>query len=368
MFAHAEFNPELVSMPVSVYDLSAIQDLGRRCACEPEAVRGFLNRFCKRHHSFEESLQALPESSRARFAGGVRARFLRRVSGCSSTLDAAWKTVFRTDDHGYVESVLMCTPHGRTSLCLSCQIGCPAECSFCASGRVPFVRGLTRDEILDQVVAGYAFCIDRGLHLRNILFMGMGEPFLVPESVFGALAVLTDARGFNLSGRQILVSTCGIPSGMRRLGEAFPEVGLAVSLHTAEQEKREQLMPIARKHSLVALRGALEDVTATLKRPVMVEYVLLDGVNDSIVDARLLGRFLRGLPVYINLLSHNPVPGSDSLLPSPKSCFDVFSDHLQEKGFKVTRRYSHGRDIAAACGQLAGACTRQAKADRGGRE
>jgi 23S rRNA (adenine2503-C2)-methyltransferase len=230
---------------------------------------------------------------------------------------------------------------------------------------------LTCAEILDQVIQAKQLLLAEGRGLRNVVFMGMGEPLHNEEAVHAALELLLSPQHFALSPAHVLVSTVGIPAALVRCARRFPRVGLAVSLHSARQEVRERLIPLARRYPVDQLRAAMEEVTALRKRALMVEYMLLDGVNDGNRDAEELCAYLRGLPVHINLIPYNPIAqvppkgcGEDrtmiqrhdleaaELRGTPEPRQRQFADALKGSGYTVTVRYSLGKDIAAACGQL----------------
>jgi len=334
----------------SIHDPAALEAARRHAGIEPEALRRWRAAFLRRHMSFAESLAVFPAERRDAFAQAVCAQFLVLADRMVSEHDRATKLVFRTEDEQVLESVLMQTESGRTSLCISSQVGCPCMCSFCATGSLPFARNLTVDEILDQVVQSARLAEGQ---LRNVVFMGMGEPLLNLPNVRRALTALLAPRIFGLAERRVMVSTCGLPAAMTELIAAFPGIGLGLSLHAARQDVREQLMPIAKRHHLRELRAALEVIATVAKREIMLEVLLLKGINDGPADADALVAFARDLPVYINLLTYNPIPNRTDLRPAAEESYRLFTERLETAGHKVTRRYSHGSDIAAGCGQLA---------------
>jgi 23S rRNA (adenine2503-C2)-methyltransferase len=212
-----------------------------------------------------------------------------------------------------------------------------------------FTRNLTAAEILDQVTQANRLIRAEGRVIRNVVFMGMGEPLLNLDPVFEAVEFLKSAPFFNLSASRITVSTVGIPAAMERFVQRQPEVQLALSLHSARQEVRERLMPQARKYPLDQLRQAL--VGAARSGRVMIEYLMLDGVNDGEEDLHALTAYLAGIPVHINIIPFNEYAGSN-LRGTPLPRREQFANHLKAAGFDTTLRYSLGSDIAAACGQL----------------
>lgn len=212
-----------------------------------------------------------------------------------------------------------------------------------------FTRNLTRAEILDQVTQANRMLRPEGRSIRNVVFMGMGEPLLNIESVFAAVEFLRNPALFNLADSRITVSTVGIPDAMEKFIETFPRAQLALSLHSARQEVRQRMMPQARTYPLEQLRKTL--VAASAHGKVMIEYLMLAGVNDREEDFQALEKYLKGLPVHINLIPFNEYPGSN-LRGTSESVRKAFGDRLKAAGFDTTLRYSMGSDIAAACGQL----------------
>jgi len=213
-------------------------------------------------------------------------------------------------------------------------------------------RNLTAAEILDQLVQAGELLKVEGGQVRNIVFMGMGEPFHNEEQLYAALDVLVDPACFNVNPRRLMISTVGIPSAMVRCALRYPEARLALSLHSAREDVRREIMPIAQRHSLAELRDALVRVTAITQHEVMIEYLMLAGVNDTQCDAEELIEYLGEIPVHVNLIPYNPIADAPHLLGSPQSRVEEFSAALKAAGLQVTTRYSLGSDIAAACGQL----------------
>jgi 23S rRNA (adenine2503-C2)-methyltransferase len=247
-----------------------------------------------------------------------------------------------------VEAVLLRIASGRTSLCISSQVGCAADCRFCATGKLGFIRNLTAAEMLDQVLLAKRLLRDEGRTLRNVVVMGMGEPLRNEENLFQCLETLRDPRFFNLSENHLMVSTVGIPDAMLRFAKRFPNIQLALSLHSARQEVRERIMPVAKFQTLEKLKAVFPTIGT-----MMIEYLMLKGINDGPEDLAALIDFLRGTNAHINLIQFNPHPGAP-FEPVSEEVRKAFGDALKKAGFKTTLRYSLGDDIAAACGQLAG--------------
>ncbi len=284
---------------------------------------------------------------------------LELVERRDSALDGASKLLFATRSGERIESVVLRYATGRTSLCISSQVGCAAACAFCATGRMGLVRSLTAAEILDQVVQSNRLLAKEGVRVRNIVFMGMGEPFHNEAAVGEALTALATPALFDYSPQRLLVSTVGVPDAMLRFAQRFPSTNLALSLHSAIDAKRAERMPIAMRAgaNIDDLRAAVREVNRIQERPVMIEYVMLEGWNDGEDDLEALAHWLDGLDVHVNLIPYNAidVDGAASSRPIVGTALPLresFGAELKRRGFKVTLRYSLGRDIAAACGQL----------------
>ena len=211
---------------------------------------------------------------------------------------------------------------------------------------------LSRDEILDQIIQANRQLLAEGRSIRNVVFMGMGEPLLNEAEVYQALDVLLSPRCFDISPAHVIVSTVGIPNAMIRCAERFPRMGMALSLHSARQEQRECLIPFARRYPLDVIRTAMEKVTSIQRQPLMIEYLLLDGWNDTDLDLDELIAYLHGLRVHINLIPYNSIRDGAGLIGTIAERRRSFAAALTAAGFTVTVRYSLGTDIAAACGQL----------------
>jgi 23S rRNA (adenine2503-C2)-methyltransferase len=224
------------------------------------------------------------------------------------------------------------------------------KCGFCATGAIGFKRNMTASEIVNQVVFAGKRLKAAGSSLSNIVFMGMGEPLENYDEVCRVIEILLSVYGFHLAGKRVTVSTSGVVPRMLALSERFP-VSIAVSLNAARDDLRSMLMPINRKYPLKELIGAMRKIPLHRGRKVTVEYVLLQGVNDSTADAREVARILKGIPVKVNLIPFNAHEFGNFVSP-PRSVADAFRDILVEKGLLAITRGRRGDDIRAACGQL----------------
>ena len=337
---------------VSIHDPSALEEVRHRLRIEPNYLRRLLNDLCKKHRPFDDALRQLPEAQRAAFGRDIGTRFLELDAQHDSMLDGATKLLYRTAAGQTIESVILRIDTGRTSLCVSSQVGCAVRCSFCATGQMGVAVNLTRDEIVDQVVQTNRLLAAEDRAVRNVVFMGMGEPLHNEDEVYAAVEILASPRYFNLEPTRLLVSTVGIPDAMIRCATRFPRLGMALSLHSARQDRRERIIPLARRFPLDRLREAIAEVTAIQKRPLMIEYLLLADVNDTDDDVTALIEYLAELPVHINLIPYNPIDEGRGLVGTPSTRRREFGERLRAAGFTVRVRYSLGKDIAAACGQL----------------
>jgi 23S rRNA (adenine2503-C2)-methyltransferase len=213
-------------------------------------------------------------------------------------------------------------------------------------------RNLTAAEILDQVVLAGERLAAEGRVVRNVVFMGMGEPFHTEPALYEVVSALLAPELFHYPPRRILISTVGIPDAMIRCARRFPQVNLALSLHSVHQSVREQLIPLAAKYSLDKLRAAVARVNEIQHNTVMIEYLMLAGLNDSVADAHELALWLTGLDVHVNLIPYNPINSAPHLRTTDRAERDAFAEILRTAGYVTTIRYSLGADVAAACGQL----------------
>lgn len=267
--------------------------------------------------------------------------------------DGTRKAIFGLHDGNQVEAVLI--PSGsRLTACVSSQAGCALGCTFCATGKLGFTRNLTAGEIFDQAFG----LLKPGEALSNIVFMGMGEPFLNYGEVTAAIDRITGPDGQGMSPQRITVSSVGIPKMIRKMADDRPRYHFALSLHAATDEKRDRIIPFNRQHPLAEVRDAMIHYHKTTGKRFTIEYILLGNFNDSSADASALARFCKNFPVKINLIEYNAVPET-GFYGATKEQTVRFAASLEKLNLVVNIRESRGRDIAAACGQLAGQRIRQ---------
>lgn len=267
--------------------------------------------------------------------------------------DGTIKSAFQLHDKHLIEGVLIPTEE-RSTACVSCQVGCSLSCSFCATGFLNRERNLTVAEIYDQVVLINRQSIESlGRGLTNIVFMGMGEPMLNYANVLGAIEKITAEDGLNMSAKRITVSTAGIAKMIKKLADDNVKFNLALSLHAADDEKRNTIMPINEHNNIEALLDALKYFQSKCKGELTFEYILLDGVNDTLEDAKKLVEICKQLrDVKINVIEYNKIEQAD-FHKSTIETREKFIDYLAKHKVIANVRKSRGKDIDAACGQLA---------------
>ncbi|MEO9513358.1 MAG: 23S rRNA (adenine(2503)-C(2))-methyltransferase RlmN [Flavobacteriaceae bacterium] len=275
-----------------------------------------------------------------------------RVDQMQRSSDGTIKNAVKLHDGLVVESVLIPTKT-RTTACVSSQVGCSLDCRFCATARLKRMRNLNPDEIYDQVVAidnESRLYFDRPL--SNIVFMGMGEPLMNYNNVLKAIGKITSPEGLGMSPKRIVVSTSGVPKMIKKMADEEVKFGLAVSLHSAIDEVRTSIMPFNATFPLKDLREALEYWYEKTKNRITYEYVVWEGINDTRNAVDALVRFCKFAPSKVNLIEYNPIDDGEFQQAS-NAAVDMYKDILEKNGVTVTVRRSRGKDIDAACGQLA---------------
>jgi len=298
-------------------------------------------------HSWEEAV-ALPLNLRDELNKGCPIDPLGKtfVSKEGDTI----KALITLEDGLKIETVLMRHQDKRNTVCVSSQVGCPLGCSFCATGKIGFERNLEAGEIVGQVLFFARFLKKIKGKVTNVVFMGMGEPFLNYENVIKAIIILNDKEGFGLGSRHFSISTVGILDGIEKLAKEKLQINLAISLHAPDDELRSQLIPINKEYSLKEILDIVDGYIEKTRRRVMFEYIMIRGVNDSEEHARTLAELMRKPLYFVNLISCNPI---GIFKPSLAPRMERFKEILEGNGVVVTQRYRLGQDIEGACGQLA---------------
>ena len=275
-----------------------------------------------------------------------------KVRQAQRSADSTIKSSFVLHDDHIIEGVLIPAPD-RMTACVSSQVGCSLTCKFCATGYMDRKRNLKADEIYDQVVLiGRQAQEHYGQPLTNIVYMGMGEPLLNYSNVLASIERITAPDGLNMAAKRITVSTAGIAKMIKKLGDDQVRFNLALSLHAANDRKRNEIMPINEQNSLHALSEALKYYYAKTKNAVTYEYIVFNGINDDLTDAQELAAFCKHVPCKVNIIEYNPIAFADFENASEDK-IDRFADFLKQRGIITNIRRSRGKDIDAACGQLA---------------
>ena len=304
----------------------------------------------KASHNFEDMTNVSKET-RAMLENNFVINHIK-VDQMQRSEDGTVKNAVRLHDGLIVESVLIPT-ETRTTACVSSQVGCSLDCNFCATARLKRMRNLEPGEIYDQVVA-----IDRESRLyhnrplSNIVFMGMGEPLMNYNNVIKAIDLITSDEGLGMSPKRITVSTSGIPKMIKKMADDEVKFKLAVSLHSAIEETRNHIMPFTKNFQLPELREALQYWYKKTKSKVTYEYVVWKGVNDTPTDAQALLKFAKLVPSKVNLIEYNPIDDGE-FQQADEAVLDMYMDLLEKNGITTRIRKSRGKDIDAACGQLA---------------
>ncbi len=262
----------------------------------------------------------------------------------------ALKTRITLKDGLKIESVLMHHNDGRNTVCVSSQVGCPLACEFCATGKMGFKRNLEPLEIVEQILFFARYLKKENKRITNIVFMGMGEPFLNYENIIKAIRIINGKDELNIGARNISISTVGIIESIKKLSQEKLQVNLAVSLHAPNNKSRDKIMPINKKYPIETILKTVDDYIKKTRRQVMFEYLLIKGINDSDACAIELAKLIKKPLYFLNLILYNPTGEFQSSSPERVK---KFKSVLKKEGVKFSQRYEFGQDIKAACGQFA---------------
>lgn len=308
--------------------------------------RQILEWILKGVNSFEQMLN-LPLALREKLEDSC-CIYSSSVEESETDTDGTLKIAVKLFDGELIESVLLTDETGRKTACISCQSGCAMGCSFCRTGRMGLKRNLSSAEIIEQF-----------MHLKaasgpidNIVYMGMGEPLMNTDEVIKSITYFTSEQGMGLSARRITVSTCGIVKGIRRFSTDAPPIRLAVSLVTADPQKRMEIMPVTKTNSLTELKEVLLDYQKAGGRRITLECAIIKGINDTAADASAVADWAEGLRVNVNVIPWNPASEIDYEEPEMKQ-LEAFCRELERRKLPFSRRYRRGSGLNAACGQLA---------------
>jgi 23S rRNA (adenine2503-C2)-methyltransferase len=344
----------LLEQTMLIYDLSlpelesAFQSWGEPAFRATQTWHGIY----KQLYDSVDEISTLPKDFKIRLKEKFKLRALAPLAHLHSRDGHTEKVLLETEDEHKVEAVLMHYDRRKT-VCISTQAGCAMGCVFCATGQMGLRRNLSAGEIIEQVLYFARQLAEKGERLTNIVTMGMGEPFQNYEATMQAMEILNDSRGFDFGARRITISTVGIIPMIERFMKEEQRVNLAVSLHAATDDLRNQLIPINRRYPIHELLHACRQYVSQSGRRISFEWALIEGVNDSIEQARDLADLLHGMLCHVNLIPLNPTQAYAASATSGDIAA-MFRDHLQSASIETTIRIKRGIDIHAGCGQLAG--------------
>jgi 23S rRNA (adenine2503-C2)-methyltransferase len=290
----------------------------------------------------------IPSSLRNKLKENFSLEELKIMRTAISKIDGTTKYLFQLPDKQTIETVLIPHPN-RNTICVSTQVGCKFACKFCASGQIGFKRNLLTGEIIDQIL-----CVKNSQHLKrinNLVFMGIGEPLDNYDNVIKAIRTINSPSGLNIGARKITISTSGIIPSIKKLADENIQIELSISLHSADNKTRTELMPVNKKYPLPDLIDILKYYQQKTNRQITFEYLLLKKINDSLSDIKKLADLTRLLDCKVNLISFNQT-NNQNFIPTTKEETTDFQNKLREAKVKVTVRKSKGTDIEAGCGQL----------------
>lgn len=337
----------MIKKQLNSMDLSELKDYIESIGEKKFRADQIFTHFHKHNKWNIDELNVLPEKLREKLKVNADISEIKIFERFDSKLDATKKYLFSLEDGNIIESVSMEYKHG-TTVCISTQVGCKMGCSFCASTKDGKIRDLTPAEMLNQI---YMIEKDQDISISNIVLMGSGEPLDNYENTVKFLKIIHDEMGHNISYRGITISTCGIVPKIYELADENIPVTLSISLHSAFDEQRKKIMPIAKRYSVSEIIDACKYYDSKNNRRITFEYTLIEGVNDRQEDIDEIARILRGVNSHVNLIPLNPIVEYEKDRPS-KSNIQRFENALNKKKVDVTVRREMGADISASCGQL----------------
>lgn len=339
----------------SIHDEKRLKELLKEYKIPAFRYGQIENAIYKNFISDFDEIQTIPKDLRTLLKENCFYNSLEVDHEATSKNGQTTKFLFKTEDGLLIESVIMRHLTGRNTLCISCQAGCPMACTFCATGKLGLQKNLALHEIVEQVMYAASQLDREWMKLRNVVFMGMGEPMLNYDIMKEAIYMFTDQKKFDLSNRRVTVSTCGIVPGINKFTEDFPQTSLAISLHAPNDEIRKSIMPVDHTYDIQQLMTSLDRYTEKTNKRIFYEYIMINGVNDHLKLADELGKLLEGRLAHVNFIPYNAWEGtaSDGYTTTPRFIIEKFQKTLEKYGVVSTIRATMGDDIAAACGQLA---------------
>ena len=335
--------------PIKSLTISELEDIMRNAGLSAFRAQQILTWVYEKEAQSYEEMSNIPKVIREQFDLSFPL-YVPKMMEKLVSVDGSRKYLIEFHDGVYVETVGLPSADGRLTVCCSSQAGCAMGCSFCATGKNGLLRNLQPGEIVDQINVVQN---DFGERVTNVVVMGQGEPFANYDAVIGALKIMNHPKLLNIGARHITVSTCGIISGIERFMQEEEQFTLAVSLHSARQDVRDEIMPAMKEQRLGTLRQALDRYANATGRRFSFEYALMSGVNDGEEDLKALITYCRRLLCHVNLIPLNEIEES-SIKPVSRQHMEEWREALENAGIPASVRRSRGSDIAGACGQLAG--------------
>jgi 23S rRNA (adenine2503-C2)-methyltransferase len=332
--------------------LAEIENLFKELGIPAFRVKQLCNAVYQQGISNYQEISTFPQTIKDKLESALPISSIKPVLHVISQKKDTEKALFEINGGFRIEAVLMKYRDGRNTICISSQAGCQMGCKFCATGAMKFGRNLTYEEIFDQVLYFHCKLMQQDERISNVVFMGMGEPFMNYDNVMDAVRLLNSPDGLGLAARRITVSTSGVVDAINKLTEDPLQVNLALSLHAPTQEIREKIMPIAKRWKLDELIQAIDNYSNKTHRRVSYEYVMLKGINDSEQTAEELAKISKDKFKHINIIPYNSTD-IENISGSDRATILNFQKILQNAGVSATVRVTMGEDIAAACGQLA---------------
>ena len=332
-------------------NLEEIQNILKEINIPSFRAKQIIHAVCQQGINNYQLIKILPQAQKKILSERLPILSIKPVLIKISKNQDTQKVLFELNSKQRIEAVLMRYRDGRNSICISSQAGCQMGCKFCATGTMKFGRNLTYQEIFDQVLFFHLMLFKENKKITNIVFMGMGEPFMNYDNVLKAAYLMNNNKYLNLGARRITISTSGLADGIRKLADEKAQFNLAISLHAPIQTIREKIMPVAKLYNLEKLNNALQYYLNKTNRRVSFEYVMLDDINDTEECSVKLAKIAKNKLIHINLIPYN-FTGIEGIRNSKRAHILNFKKSLQKHGVNVTIRITMGQDIDAACGQL----------------
>lgn len=323
----------------SIHDETQVKELLRAHKIPAFRYGQIENAIYKNFVSDFYEIQTIPKELRELLSEHCFFQSLTVDHQATSSNGQTTKFLFKTQDGLFIESVLMRHLTGRNTLCISCQAGCPMACTFCATGKLGLQKNLPLYEIIEQVMFASHLLNNEGEKLRNIVFMGMGEPMLNYDVMKLSIEMFTNQKKFDIANRRVTVSTCGIVPGIKKFTQDFTQTSLAISLHAPNDEIRKSIMPVDHTYDLKTLMESLDAYVEKTNKRIFYEYIMINGVNDHIKLADELGKLLQGRLAHVNFIPYNPGEGTGgTYAPTPRFIIEKFQKILEKYGVVSTIR------------------------------